>query len=543
MAKKAHADILLVTATEAESKAVLRAFGVDWDHGQPNRGQYYCELGKINGERIAVTQCEPGAVALGASLQTIAKALEPVPPKAVIMVGIAFGMNEEKQKVGQILVAKHLQLYEIVRIGTDDDGGARIVPRGDKPHASLPLLRLFRVAALSWKGANHTFGTVLTGEKLVDNLDFRSQLQALYPGAIGGEMEGAGLYAACAERKVNWILVKAICDFADGNKAQDKEQRQALAASNAVAFVLHALKFSQEDRAVAADVEVGILKKLRRGRSFLSDTELASLIDHAGDIAESIHAGSKVDLGAVHYKRLVESGVINATSLRFADPNEFNYVLARLLVKETARFCARLLSKLNLIYDYQINLFAVPMLLNRMQMNSGAHSRPEGSACSLVTFGAYIRFLAESRWREPGRDDWRKPKEQTAMDGTEPISNVDGRELARLKLESGISPRTRRGPDEGPVGGVSWYDAVAYCLHPSVEGRLPTVEELCELPISDNPADVWEWSCSWFQKNAAHVAVVRKGIGGEREIIGVNPDLRLPKIGFRIMKSKTRMAE
>ena len=83
---------------------------------------------------------------------------------------------------------------------------------------------------------------MLSGEKLVDNLAFRQELLAFEPEAIGGEMEGAGLYVACQDRHVDWILVKAICDWADGNKATDKDARQATAACNAALFVLHTLQ-------------------------------------------------------------------------------------------------------------------------------------------------------------------------------------------------------------------------------------------------------------------------------------------------------------
>ncbi|MCP4369103.1 MAG: AAA family ATPase, partial [Deltaproteobacteria bacterium] len=66
------------------------------------------------------------------------------------------------------------------------------------------------------------------------------------PEAIGGEMEGAGVYAACQDKKVDWILVKAICDWAN-EKGEDKAARQQKAATNAVAFVLHALEFADVD--------------------------------------------------------------------------------------------------------------------------------------------------------------------------------------------------------------------------------------------------------------------------------------------------------
>ncbi len=49
---------------------------------------------------------------------------------------------------------------------------------------------------------------------------------------------------SCQDKKVDWILVKAICDWADGHKAKDKKARQQTAAHNAASFVLHALQFA-----------------------------------------------------------------------------------------------------------------------------------------------------------------------------------------------------------------------------------------------------------------------------------------------------------
>ena len=117
----------------------------------------------------------------------------------------------------------------------------RNVPSFVKKRVRLPC------ADLLWDGAKVRFGVVLTGEKLVDNIDFRDQLRSFEPEAIGGEMEGAGLYVACQDKKVDWILIKAICDWADGNKAQDKDLRQQTAAQNAAEFVLYALEFTTID--------------------------------------------------------------------------------------------------------------------------------------------------------------------------------------------------------------------------------------------------------------------------------------------------------
>ena len=52
-------------------------------------------------------------------------------------------------------------------------------------------------------------------------------------------MEGAGVYAATNYKKTEWIVVKAICDFADGNKSDNKKLHQEIAIKSAVNLSIH----------------------------------------------------------------------------------------------------------------------------------------------------------------------------------------------------------------------------------------------------------------------------------------------------------------
>lgn len=241
-------NILLVTATEIESRAVIEAFrdvhGANLD--SERTGRIYFDLGVIHNTHVFLTQFEAGSEALGASIQTVQDGIRSIRPRAVIMVGIAFGIDQEKQGVGDILVATQLRPYERQRVGSS------LILRSDKPHCSRRLINRLRSAALSWRSACVRFGVVLTGEKLIDNWEFRSQLISLEPEALGGEMVGAGLYLACHDQ-VDWILVKGICDWADRNKAHDKESRQTIAASNAATFVLHTIQFTPFESSALTD--------------------------------------------------------------------------------------------------------------------------------------------------------------------------------------------------------------------------------------------------------------------------------------------------
>ncbi len=234
------ADILIVTVTPTESQAVLKAFKEATGKTANTVAvgdRVYRDLGIIKGAKVFMALSEMGAGGLGASQQAVQKAIAALQPHAVIMVGIAFGINEDKQKIGDVLVSKQLMLYESQRIGAGE-----IISRGDRVHSSTRLFNYLNNAHFDWELAKVRFGLVLTGEKLVDNLDYRESLKKLATEAIGGEMEGAGLYASCHDANVDWILVKAICDWANGDKEHDRDQRQQLAADNAAAFVLFALQ-------------------------------------------------------------------------------------------------------------------------------------------------------------------------------------------------------------------------------------------------------------------------------------------------------------
>jgi nucleoside phosphorylase len=75
----------------------------------------------------------------------------------------------------------------------------------------------------------------------VDNLDYRESLKSLFPEAIGGEMEGVGLYVSACAAKVDWIVIKAICDWGHHKNHAEKDAWQQLAAANSVRVLKAAL--------------------------------------------------------------------------------------------------------------------------------------------------------------------------------------------------------------------------------------------------------------------------------------------------------------
>ncbi|MFW0715132.1 hypothetical protein [Pedobacter sp. N23S346] len=253
---KPEFNLLIVTATRVEND-VLHA------HLKPIAGQdkilhvakgkqtYY--LGVFGAYNIVHVACgEMGSSGATSSIVTTMDAINVWNPKAVLMVGIAFGANK-KQHIGDVLISEEVVNYEPRRVGNKEE-----VARGKHGRASTVLVNRFK-SLQEWQhqveGAHEEptffglfkrhvkarfakpyFGLILSGEKLVDNAKLKAKMLKEEPTAIGGEMEGAGLFAACDQKVNDWILVKAICDYADGNKKKDKDKFQDQAIKSAVSL-------------------------------------------------------------------------------------------------------------------------------------------------------------------------------------------------------------------------------------------------------------------------------------------------------------------
>lgn len=239
--------ILIVTVTQVESMSVKTAFQEETTEKSKRKvvdGHVYQELGTIDNSQCFLCISEMGTAGLSGSIVTVQQGIKDLQPDAVIMVGIAFGIDKSKFTIGDILVSQQLQLYDLQRVNNNNSLGLR----GDKPQASRRPLNWARHAQLDWDADNPKveIGLILSGDKLIDNHDYRETLSKLVPEAIGGEMEAAGLYVACQNAQVDWIMIKAICDWADGNKAKKKKANQTKAARNAAQFAIHLIKVSSD---------------------------------------------------------------------------------------------------------------------------------------------------------------------------------------------------------------------------------------------------------------------------------------------------------
>lgn len=229
-------DVLVVTAVDVERDAVLRQLdpldGRKQILKMPLDGNTYF-VGRLGGLPVALVMGEAGSAGRQGSALVVGDSISRWSPLAVIMVGIACGKKDGGQIMGDVLVSTQVIPYEFARLteeGQED--------RGPRPEASLQLIDRVKNLFWTWEpsigesagGRKPILGPLLSGDKLSNREEFITELFKRFPSAKGLEMEGAGLYGAASRRNVDWLIIKAVCDWGFSKN----DEHQIAAANNAV---------------------------------------------------------------------------------------------------------------------------------------------------------------------------------------------------------------------------------------------------------------------------------------------------------------------
>lgn len=178
-----------------------------------------------------------------ASTPLVGELIRILNPVAVVMVGIAFGANENNQKIGDVLVSKRILPYDAQKI-LEKSTYYKETPKD----VGFQLLNGFSNFEdwnyyLDDEQKSKVFvGSMLTGSRLINNYQYRSKLLRDFTEyePIGGEMEAFGIYSVCKIHGVTeWIIVKSICDWGYKKNNPNKEHDQENAANAAVDFCYH----------------------------------------------------------------------------------------------------------------------------------------------------------------------------------------------------------------------------------------------------------------------------------------------------------------
>jgi nucleoside phosphorylase len=253
-------QVLVLTALDIELAAAKQAFGIaeDADYATTSHGLHFWKAPVIkrNGKTVnCVIACFAGPGNVDAASVT-SMLLGELKPANVMMLGIAAGLRD-KCKLGEVVLAERVVAYE----------GAAFIEGGDveaRPEIARLSMHIRQdissylsnrttlksrltesYKALAIEFPDHAeagpvaqdiipkTATVASGEKLLRDPDKFLAMRELHGKVEVAEMEGTGLFAACANFDKPVLMVRGISDFGD----LKKDNRFHLLAAKAAAAV------------------------------------------------------------------------------------------------------------------------------------------------------------------------------------------------------------------------------------------------------------------------------------------------------------------
>lgn len=198
----------------------------------------------LGGEYRVVTTLLPAIGNLEAAHAT-ADLIRDWSPRFVIVNGIAGGLSPGNQDLGDIVVSDSIVYYEPGKVRDN-----RVEQRNRQFQSDRTLIGgMLNLSNSEWRqrlparpdGKVPTeaiprihVGPIASGEKVIAAAEEAGRLRASQPNLIAVEMESAGVASAAfsALKKVGFLTIRAICDFADSKKSDNWQTYAAGAAAS-----------------------------------------------------------------------------------------------------------------------------------------------------------------------------------------------------------------------------------------------------------------------------------------------------------------------
>ncbi len=250
--------IAIVTALKLERDAVLQLLSDVSEKPVDGRTAYEGRVGDL----AVVVECFHGMGNVKAGVRTT-QVIEKWKPEAVLLVGIAGGTDKptseslraDLKMLGDVLVAEQIIDYESGKLTTEGLEHRPQVFRSSFRwlEAARSLQSSFGIADVKASRPDGTtgrvisrmhFGDVASGQKVLKDQAPLANISSIFTKLVGAEMEGFGAAMAACDRDppVQFLMVKAICDWADPDK---NDAWQPYAADAAAACLVQIIRKAQ----------------------------------------------------------------------------------------------------------------------------------------------------------------------------------------------------------------------------------------------------------------------------------------------------------
>lgn len=231
--------IVVLTVTQIESDAfVAQATIRGFTHvGITQRSEIAGSRYRKGFVEIIHVRAQMGSSGLGGSARTVEQAIKEFQPDDLLSVGICFGLQPEKQSLGDVACADAVWPYELSKLNEDS-----IEFRAESLPCHQGYASFARVAAPNFKDFKLLDGLFISGSKVINSTKMIDTLRKQKPRAIAGDMEGEGVAVAGYAGKCRVGVIKGICDWGY-NKNDDTQQ---VAARNAFQVLFELIEAMQQ---------------------------------------------------------------------------------------------------------------------------------------------------------------------------------------------------------------------------------------------------------------------------------------------------------
>jgi len=193
--------------------------------------------GKLHGKNVIVAKCGVGKVHAAVCAQTM---ILKYSPDVIINTGVAGSLNSNLD-IADLVISNKVVQHDFDTSGIGDPIGLISGINLIEIPCSADLVEKIENAAKLIGGTNVFVGTVASGDQFICNMSKKEYIVQHF-NALCAEMEGAAIGHVCYLNNVDFCIVRAISDKADGSAHMDFPSFVKIAAKKSTILINNFLK-------------------------------------------------------------------------------------------------------------------------------------------------------------------------------------------------------------------------------------------------------------------------------------------------------------
>ncbi len=193
--------------------------------------------GTLKGRNVVVAKCGVGKVHAAVCAQTMILKYK---PDCIINTGVAGSLNSDLD-IADLVISESVVQHDYDTSGFGDPVGLISGINLINIPCSKTLVEKIQSSAKTIEGTNVIVGTIASGDQFICSQDRKDYIVKHFD-ALCAEMEGAAIGHVCYLNNVDFCIVRAISDKADGSAHMDFPSFTKIAANKSTQLISTFLK-------------------------------------------------------------------------------------------------------------------------------------------------------------------------------------------------------------------------------------------------------------------------------------------------------------